>query len=108
MLKAKAQSKNYVSAFVNAAAEFARMADDALGTVSDLLVEEFDADRAELWLWDGASGSCYLTNFSGIEAKHRLDYAPGDAGVVGKNRSQCGGAFEFAVGPIACPGTGPL
>ena len=84
MLKAKAQSKNYVSAFVNAAAEFARMADDALGTVSDLLVEEFDADRAELWLWDGASGSCYLTNFSGIEAKHRLDYAPGDAGVVGK------------------------
>ncbi len=84
MLKAKVPSKNYVSAFANAAAEFARMTDDALGAVSDLLVEEFDADRAELWLWDEASGSCYLTNFSGIEAKHHLDYAPADAGVVGK------------------------
>lgn len=84
MLKAKAQSKNYVSAFASAAAEFARMADDALGAISDLLVEEFDADRSELWLWDEASGSCYLTNFSGIDAKHRLDYAPGNSGVVGK------------------------
>lgn len=84
MLKAKAQSKNYVSAFASAAAEFARITDDALGIVSDLLVGEFDADRAELWLWDEASGSCYLTNFSGIEAKHRLDYTSGDTGVVGK------------------------
>jgi sigma-B regulation protein RsbU (phosphoserine phosphatase) len=84
LLKAKVQPKDYVSAFANAAAEFARVDQDAMATVSALLVEEFDADRAEVWLWDEASGSCYLTNSAGVDGQHRLDYARADSGVVGK------------------------
>jgi sigma-B regulation protein RsbU (phosphoserine phosphatase) len=84
LLKTKVQPKDYVSAFANAAAEFARVDQDAMATVPALLVEEFDADRAELWLWDEASGSCYLTNSAGIDGQHRLDYARADSGVVGK------------------------
>jgi sigma-B regulation protein RsbU (phosphoserine phosphatase) len=60
------------------------MDQDAMATVPAVLVEEFDADRAELWLWDQASASCYLTNSAGIQGQHRLDYVPADSGVVGK------------------------
>src|SRR5258708_25536741 len=49
-----------------------------------MLVSDFDAARAELWLWDASSGSCYLTHAQGISAMHRLDYAAAGAGAVGK------------------------
>jgi sigma-B regulation protein RsbU (phosphoserine phosphatase) len=84
LLKAKTQTKNYVDAFANAVTAFARMDEDAMGALPAMLAEDFDADRAELWLWDEASGSCYLTNSAGIEGRHRLDYAPADSGAIGK------------------------
>src|SRR3954470_24960553 len=49
-----------------------------------MLVSDFDAARAELWLWDASSGSCYLTHAQGTSATHRLDYAAAGAGAVGK------------------------
>ncbi|HKR97712.1 MAG TPA: SpoIIE family protein phosphatase, partial [Candidatus Angelobacter sp.] len=47
-------------------------------------VSDFDAARAELWLWDSSSGSCYLTHAEGLKAAHRLDYAAAGSGAVGK------------------------
>ncbi len=84
MLKAKTQTKNYVDAFANAVTAFARMDEDAMSALPAVLIEDFDADRAELWLWDQASGSCYLTNSAGAEGQHRLDYSEADSGAIGK------------------------
>ncbi|HXB20546.1 MAG TPA: SpoIIE family protein phosphatase [Candidatus Solibacter sp.] len=84
MLRAKTQTKNYVDAFAGAVTSFADTDEDALAALPAMLSEDFDADRAELWLWDEASGSCYLTNAAGMEGRHRLDYAPADYGAIGK------------------------
>lgn len=84
MLKAKTQTKNYVNAFATAVMAFVGTDEDALSDLPAMLASDFDADRAELWLWDDASGSCYLTSAAGAEARHRLDYAPANSGAVGK------------------------
>ncbi|HLJ86519.1 MAG TPA: SpoIIE family protein phosphatase [Candidatus Angelobacter sp.] len=81
--KAKTQSKNYVNAFASAAAAFTRSADDAIANLTKMLVEDLDADRAELWLWDETSFSCYLTHADGLSAEHRLDFAPANSGAIG-------------------------
>lgn len=80
----KAQSKNYVNAFVDAVAALSRAGEDLTARVLEMLVQDFDAGRAELWLWDSSSGSCYLTHAAGQEASHRRDYAEAGAGAVGK------------------------
>ena len=82
--KSKTQSKNYVNAFASAVAALSRAGEDITARVLEMLVSDFDAARAELWLWDGSSGSCYLTHAEGLKAAHRLDYAAAGAGAVGK------------------------
>ncbi|HWF05360.1 MAG TPA: GAF domain-containing SpoIIE family protein phosphatase [Candidatus Angelobacter sp.] len=84
MIKTKPQSKNYVNAFASAVAALSRAGEDLTARVLEMLVTDFDAVRAELWLWDSSSGSCYLTHAAGLEATHRLDYAAAGAGAVGK------------------------
>jgi len=82
--KSKTQSKNYVNAFASAVAALSRAGEDITARVLEMLVSDFDAVRAELWLWDSSSGSCYLTHSEGLKATHRLDYAAAGAGAVGK------------------------
>jgi sigma-B regulation protein RsbU (phosphoserine phosphatase) len=82
--KSKTQSKNYVNAFASAVAALSRAGEDITARVLEMLVSDFDAARAELWLWDSSSGSCYLTHAEGLKATHRLDYAAAGAGAVGK------------------------
>ena len=84
MIKTKPQSKNYVNSFASAVAALSRAGEDLTARVLEMLVSDFDAIRAELWLWDISSGSCYLTHAEGMEATHRLDYAAAGAGAVGK------------------------
>ncbi len=84
MANPKAQSKNYVNAFAGAVAALSRAGEDLTARVLEMLVRDFDAARAELWLWDGSSDSCYLTHAAGEEASHRRDYAEAGAGAVGK------------------------
>jgi phosphoserine phosphatase RsbU/P len=80
----KTQSKNYVNAFAGAVAVLGRAGEDFTARMLELLVRDFDAGRAELWLWDGSSGSCYLTHAAGQPAVHRRDYSEAGAGVIGK------------------------
>ena len=86
MIKTRTQSKNYVNAFAGAVAALSRAGEDLTARVLEMLVSDFDAARAELWLWDNSSGSgsCYLTHAAGREGGHRLDYAAAGAGAVGK------------------------
>src|ERR1051326_8636260 len=87
----KTQSRNYVNAFAGAVAALSRAGEDLTARVLEMLVSDFEAARAELWLWDSSSGSCYLTHAEGLLAAHRLDYAAAGAGAVGKiahNRSE--------------------
>jgi phosphoserine phosphatase RsbU/P len=80
----RVQSKNYVNAFASAVASLSRAGEDLTARVLEMVVRDFDADRAELWLWDSSSGSCYLTHGAGQEASHRRDYAEAGTGAVGK------------------------
>jgi sigma-B regulation protein RsbU (phosphoserine phosphatase) len=65
-------------------AALSRAGEDITARVLEMLVSDFDAARAELWLWDSSSGSCYLTHAEGLKATHRLDYAAAGSGAVGK------------------------
>ena len=84
MISTKAQSKNYVNAFASAVGALGRAGDDTTARMLEILVSDFDAVRAELWLWDGSSNSCYLTHADGQSAGHRLDYAAVGSGAIGK------------------------
>ena len=84
MISAKTQSKNYVNAFAAAVAALGRAGDDTTARMLEILVSDFDAVRAELWLWDASSNSCYLTHADGQPAEHRLDYAALGSGAIGK------------------------
>lgn len=84
VVKTRTQSRNYVNAFASAVTALSRAGEDITARVLETLVNDFDAARAELWLWDGSSGSCYLTHAEGLKAAHRLDYAAAGAGAVGK------------------------
>ena len=90
MAKAKAQSRDYVSALAAALSAFNHADDDALDSMPRALAAEFDADRVELWLWDESSKTCYLTHSAGVDGRHRLDYATASNGAIGRiaaNRS---------------------
>jgi phosphoserine phosphatase RsbU/P len=80
----RTQSKNYVNAFASAVAVLSRAGEDLTTRALEMLVQDFDAVRAELWLWDSSSGSCYLTQSAGEEGAHHRDYVEAGAGSVGK------------------------
>src|SRR5260370_17207108 len=79
VLNTKTQSKNYVNAFAGAVAALSHGGEDLTARALEMLVNDFDADRAELWLWDGPSGSCYLTHEPGQKAARRPAYADATA-----------------------------
>ncbi len=83
MPTAKTQTRNYVNAFASAMAQFSRAGDEAVACITDTLAAEFDAERAELWLWDEASNSCYLTHTAGLEGQHRCEFALSSSGAIG-------------------------
>lgn len=78
--------KDYINAFARAVERFTagESAEALLSEIPGLLVEQFDAERSELWLWDDSSGSAYLTNAAGKEAERRHDYAARGEGAIGK------------------------
>jgi sigma-B regulation protein RsbU (phosphoserine phosphatase) len=80
----KTQGKNYVNAFAGAVAALSRAGEDLTARALEMLVHDFDAVRAELWLWDSSSDSCYLTYAAGEEASHRRDFAEAGTGALGK------------------------
>ena len=83
--KAKAARKNYIDCFATLLSSFAQTRkEDLLAQVPVLLVESFDASRAELWLADDSSRSAYLVHSAGKRAEHRHDYATGGSGAIGK------------------------
>lgn len=84
--KKQSASKDYVSAFADVVARFTspHTSDEMLSAIPSLLTTEFDAMRAELWLWDDSSRSLYLTHSAGKPAEHGLDFVATGAGVLGK------------------------
>src|SRR5437016_5413178 len=83
--KAKTARKDYVASFANLVAAFtSSKIEDLLAQIPSLLVNNFDADRAELWLWDTSSDSAYLVHHAGMDGARRHDYAASGAGVIGK------------------------
>jgi len=71
-----------VDSFAGAVAAFtSRGADEILPQIPHLLVSGFGADRAELWLWDGAG---WLTHAAGQDGLTRQDPAMRrDSGAIG-------------------------
>ncbi|HSM88302.1 MAG TPA: SpoIIE family protein phosphatase [Candidatus Limnocylindrales bacterium] len=84
MIDSRAQNKNYANAFAAAVASLSRVGEDLTARVLGVLVSDFEASRAELWLWDSSSRSCYLTHAAGLEGAHRRDYAAAGSGAIGK------------------------
>ena len=84
--KKKPGKKDYVSAFAGVVARFTspHTSDEVLSEIPSLLVTEFDAARAELWLWDDSSHSIYLTHAAGKSAEHSRDFVAAGSGVLGK------------------------
>ena len=78
---ASSQTRSYANAFATA---LTHQRDDAITSLAKTLVSDFDAERAELWLWNQASNSCYLADSDGSKAEHRLDRVPMGTGVIGK------------------------
>jgi len=83
--KAKAARKNYIESFAALVSTFAATRkEEILAQVPAMLVDCFDAARAELWLADDSSQSAYLVHAAGQQAAHRHDYATFGSGAVGK------------------------
>ena len=78
--------KDYLNALANAIAHFGQNQplEEMLADITSLLVNAFEAQRAELWLWDETSSTGYLTNASGIEGTHHHDYIEISKGPLGK------------------------
>ncbi len=78
--------KDYLNALANAITRFGQNQpmEEMLAEITSLLVNEFEAKRAELWLWDESSNSGYLTNAAGVEGRHHHDYIEMGKGPLGK------------------------
>jgi len=82
--------KDYLNALANAIAHFGQTQplEEMLADITRLLVHEFEAQRAELWLWDETSSTGYLTNSAGLEGTHLHDYIQIGKGPLGKAISE--------------------
>lgn len=84
-VRAKANSKEYIDAFARLLNSFSSTnIEDLLSQIPAQLVNQFDAVRAELWLWDDSSNSAYLVHAAGMHAEHRHDYINAGDGAIGK------------------------
>ncbi|HUQ49660.1 MAG TPA: GAF domain-containing SpoIIE family protein phosphatase [Terriglobales bacterium] len=85
IVRARSASKDYIDAFARLMGTFtATRIEELLSQIPAQLVAEFDAARAELWLWDDSSHSAYLVHSAGVEAERRHDYATSGDGAIGK------------------------
>jgi sigma-B regulation protein RsbU (phosphoserine phosphatase) len=77
--------KDYLDALANAIAQFGQNQplEQMLSEITSLLVDAFEAQRAELWLWDETSSTGYLTNAAGAEGRHHHDYIQIGKGPLG-------------------------
>ena len=83
--KAKLEREDVLDALARLVTFFSTHSnDEILERVPEFPVREFQAERAELWLWDDTSNSLYLIHWSGVPAQHRHDYVPVGDGVHGK------------------------
>jgi sigma-B regulation protein RsbU (phosphoserine phosphatase) len=83
--KQKSERKDYVDSFAKLVSSFTSgSADDLLSQVPAKFVSEFDAARAELWLWDPSSNSGYLVHHAGLDASHRHDFVSLGTNFLGK------------------------
>jgi len=83
--KEKTARRDYVQSFANLLSSFTKAKiEDLLAQIPALWVSDFDAARAELWLWDANTESAYLVHSAGVEADRRQDYTAAGAGVIGK------------------------
>lgn len=83
--KAKMARKEFLNSFVTALTSFSSSAADQLFThIPEFLVKNFDAGRAELWLWDEQLVTGYLVHSAGAEGSRKHDYVAQGRGAVGK------------------------
>lgn len=83
--KAKTVREEYIESFANLVATFTSAnIEDLLSQIPTLLVTQFDATRAELWLWDSSSNSAYMVHSAGHDSDHRKDYTSAGSGAIGK------------------------
>ena len=81
--KAKLERKDYIDSFARLVSAFASSKrEDILADAPAKLVSEFDAARAELWLWDSSSDSAYLVHSAGQKATRREEYVSASKGVI--------------------------
>jgi len=81
---ARTQPRNYVTAFAAAVRDLTRAGEDAPALLPEILVRDFEATRAELWLWDVQSSCFYLTHVAGQRATHGSEYAEAGKGALGR------------------------
>ena len=83
--KAKLERQDVLDALAGVVTFFStHHGEEILERIPDSLVSEFQAERAELWLWDDTSNSLYLVHAAGKPALHRLEYAAAGEGALGK------------------------
>lgn len=77
---------NVMETFATVITTFSRSAsaEELLQRIPAVLVSNFHALRAELWLWDETSGAGYLTYAVGRAGTHRLDFIRYGTGALGK------------------------
>jgi len=77
--------KEFLDSFVTALTSFSSSDGDQLfARIPEFLVTNFDAARAELWLWDEQLVTGYLIHASGTEGSRKHDYVAMGRGVIGK------------------------
>lgn len=82
--KVRSVRKDYIESFADLISTFAATRkEDLLSHIPTLLVDSFDAARAELWLFDDSSRSAYLVHSAGQAASHKQDYVAVGSRVIG-------------------------
>src|SRR5262245_7132942 len=89
--KGSSERREYIDACARVVSSFANIGkDDLLVQIPALMAREFDADRAELWLWDDSSNSAYLVYSAGVAVERKHDYITSGSGAIGRvGKSKC-------------------
>src|SRR5262245_28890379 len=83
--KARSERREYIDACARLVSSFSTFSkDDLLAHIPTVMVREFDADRAELWLWDESSNSAYLVHSAGAAVERKHAYITSGSGAIGR------------------------
>jgi sigma-B regulation protein RsbU (phosphoserine phosphatase) len=83
--KLKVERQDIVDVLAAVVACFSTQSDEQiLQRIPEFLVSDFEAERAELWLWEQTSNSLYLIHAAGKPAERRRDYVPFGQTLLGK------------------------